>query len=123
MTTAWLQSLSEEMNYRVKGTEMLWTDPDRPEAILHVRAATLRDDERLIKHLGSLPGYPLLVDPNHADSSAKKSKADLHPSLVDEFACEVGTRQRVIRRRTDPVHRTAARNTRWRGSRPQLRQA
>jgi hypothetical protein len=47
-----------QMNYRVKGTEMFWTDPDGAEAILQVRAASLCDDERLAKHLRSYPGYP-----------------------------------------------------------------
>jgi hypothetical protein len=44
-----MESLVEEMNYRVKGTEMFWNDPDGAEAILQVRAASLCDDERLAK--------------------------------------------------------------------------
>jgi hypothetical protein len=56
VTTAWMESLVKEMNYRVKGTEMFWNDPDGAEAILQVRAASLCDDERLAKHLGSRAG-------------------------------------------------------------------
>lgn len=56
VTTAWMESLVKEMNYRVKGTEMFWNDPDGAEAILQVRAASLCDDERLAKHLRSRPG-------------------------------------------------------------------
>ena len=57
MTTAWMESLIKEMNYRVKGTEMFWNDPDGAEAILQVRAASLCEDERLTKHpdSGRLP--------------------------------------------------------------------
>src|SRR5262249_33662562 len=51
VTTAWMESLVKEMNYRVKGTEMFWNDPAGAEAILQVRAAALCDDERLIGHL------------------------------------------------------------------------
>jgi hypothetical protein len=48
-----MESLVKEMNYRVKGTEMFWNDPDGAEAILQVRAASLCDDERLAKHIRS----------------------------------------------------------------------
>jgi hypothetical protein len=59
VTTAWMESLVKEMNYRVKGTEMFWNDPDGAEAILQVRAASLCDDDRLVKHLRSRPGCPI----------------------------------------------------------------
>jgi hypothetical protein len=58
VTTAWMESLVKEMNYRVKGTEMFWNDPDGAEAILQVRAAALCDDDRLANHLGTRPGCP-----------------------------------------------------------------
>jgi hypothetical protein len=58
VTTAWMESLVKEMNYRVKGTEMFWNDPEGAEAILQVRAAALCDDERLAKHLAERPGCP-----------------------------------------------------------------
>jgi hypothetical protein len=58
VTTAWMESLVKEMNYRVKGTEMFWNDPEGAEAILQVRAAALCDDDRLSKHLGNRPGNP-----------------------------------------------------------------
>jgi hypothetical protein len=60
VTTAWMESLVKEMNYRVKGTEMFWNDPEGAEAILQVRAAALCDDERLAKHLGTRPGSPFI---------------------------------------------------------------
>lgn len=58
ITTAWMESLVKEMNYRVKGTEMFWNDPDGAEAILQVRAAVLSDDDRLARHLRQRPGSP-----------------------------------------------------------------
>jgi hypothetical protein len=56
VTTAWMESLVKEMNYRVKGTEMFWNDPEGAEAILQVRAAALSDDDRLARHLAERPG-------------------------------------------------------------------
>jgi len=56
VTTAWMESLVKEMNYRVKGSEMFWNDPAGAEAILQVRAAALCDNERLVKHLRKRPG-------------------------------------------------------------------
>ena len=63
VTTAWMESLVKEMNYRVKGTEMFWNNPDGAEAILQVRAAALSDDERLAKHLAERPGCPFTRRP------------------------------------------------------------
>jgi hypothetical protein len=63
VTTAWMESLVKEMNYRVKGTEMFWNDPDGGEAILQVRAATLSDDDRLSKHIQTRPGTPFTRRP------------------------------------------------------------
>ncbi len=57
VTTAWMESLVKEVNYRVKGTEMFWNDPDGAEAILQVRAAALSDDDRLSKYLRVRPGF------------------------------------------------------------------
>src|SRR5271166_3358934 len=36
VTTAWIESLVKELNYRVKGTAMYWNDPQEAEAILDV---------------------------------------------------------------------------------------
>jgi hypothetical protein len=63
VTTAWMESLVKEVNYRVKGTEMFWNDPEGAEAILQVRAAALSDDERLAKHLAERPGCPFVRRP------------------------------------------------------------
>jgi hypothetical protein len=56
VTSALMESLVKEMNYRVKGTEMFWNDPSGAEAILQVRAAALCDDDRLGRHLATRPG-------------------------------------------------------------------
>ena len=63
ITTAWMESLVKEINYRVKGTEMFWNDPEGAEAILQVRAAALCDDDRLVKHLQTRPGHPFIRRP------------------------------------------------------------
>lgn len=58
VTSALMESLVKEVNYRVKGTEMFWNDPRGAEAILQVRAAALCDDDRLARYLGTRPGCP-----------------------------------------------------------------
>lgn len=63
VTTAWMESLVKEMNYRVKGTEMFWNDPHGAEAILQVRAAVLSDDDRLARHLRQRLGSPFTKRP------------------------------------------------------------
>jgi hypothetical protein len=68
VTTAWMESLVKEINYRAKGTEMFWNDPDGAEAILQVRAAALCDDDRLIEHLKTRPGYPFTRRPKAPSS-------------------------------------------------------
>lgn len=63
VTTAWMESLVKEVNYRVKGTEMFWNHPEGAEAILQVRAAALSDDDRLSKYLHNRPGCPFIRRP------------------------------------------------------------
>lgn len=46
-STAMIESLIKEINYRVKGTEKFWNRPEGAEYILQVRAAALSDDDRL----------------------------------------------------------------------------
>ena len=58
LTSAHMESFVKEMNYRVKGTEKFWNDGPSAEAILQLRAAKLRDDERLKRHMRSRPGNP-----------------------------------------------------------------
>jgi hypothetical protein len=58
VTSALMESLVKEVNYRVKGTEMFWNDPQGAEAILQVRAAALCDDDRLSRYLRTRPGHP-----------------------------------------------------------------
>ena len=75
ITTAWMESLVKEINYRAKGTEMFWNDPDGAEAILQVRAAALSDDDRLGRHLQSRPGCPFTRPPKLPKASAKTCKS------------------------------------------------
>jgi hypothetical protein len=67
ITTAWMESLVKEVNWRVKGTEMFWNNPQGAEAILQVRAAALCDDDRLKNHLHTRPGIPFTRRPKPAN--------------------------------------------------------
>ena len=58
VTTALMESLVKQINYRVKGTEMFWNDPTGAEAILQLRAAALCEDGRLQAYLAVRPGCP-----------------------------------------------------------------
>ena len=58
VTSVAVESLIKEFNYRVKGTEKFWNDPDGAEAILQVRAAALSEDDRLAEHILNRPGSP-----------------------------------------------------------------
>lgn len=75
VTTAWMESLVKEINYRAKGTEMFWNDPEGAEAILQVRAAALCDDNRLVQHLKTRPGYPFTRRPKPASPPTRKRKS------------------------------------------------
>lgn len=75
VTTAWMESLVKEVNYRVKGTEMFWNDPEGAEAILQVRAAALSDDERLETHLETRPGCPFTRRPQSPKLSREKIRS------------------------------------------------
>jgi hypothetical protein len=75
VTTAWMESLVKEMNYRVKGTEMFWNDPQGAEAILQVRAASLCDDERLAKHLRNRAGCAFTRRPKSPRLNRKKIRS------------------------------------------------
>lgn len=58
VTSALIESLVKEINYRVKGSEKFWNDGSQGEAILQVRAALLSHDERLTDHFRNRPGSP-----------------------------------------------------------------
>lgn len=60
VTSAPMESLIKQINFRVKGTEMFWEDPQGAEAILHLRAAALSEDERLGDYLSKRPGWPFV---------------------------------------------------------------
>lgn len=75
ITTAWMESLVKEINWRVKGTEMFWNNPAGAEAILQIRAAALCDDDRLKTHLQTRPGSPFTRRPIPPSPTAKKIKS------------------------------------------------
>jgi hypothetical protein len=56
VSSSMVESLIKEINYRVKGTEKFWDNPEGAEAILQVRAALLSDDDRLTNHIANRPG-------------------------------------------------------------------
>jgi hypothetical protein len=56
VTSSLVESLIKEINYRVKGTEKFWDDPEGAEAILQLRAAVLSDDNRLRTFILTRPG-------------------------------------------------------------------
>jgi len=74
-TTAWIESLVKEINARVKRTEMFWNNPEGAEAILQVRAAAFCDNDRLVRHLQTRPGYPFVRRPRTPVFATKKSKS------------------------------------------------
>jgi hypothetical protein len=62
VTSAMVESLIKEFNYRVKGTEKSWTRRRGCEAILQVRNAVLCDDrDRLSEFILSRPGAPTIA--------------------------------------------------------------
>jgi hypothetical protein len=63
-TSAWMESAIKEINYRVKGTEMFWNNPKGAEAILQIRAASLSDDDRLVRLLTHRPGCATIRRPD-----------------------------------------------------------
>jgi hypothetical protein len=59
VTSSMVESLIKEFNYRVKGTEKFWDNPEGAEAILQLRAAVLSDDDPLRTHIENRPGSAL----------------------------------------------------------------
>jgi hypothetical protein len=56
VSSSMVESLIKEINYRVKGTEKFWDNPEGAEAILQLRANQLSDDDRLADYIASRPG-------------------------------------------------------------------
>ena len=56
VSSAMIESLIKEINYRVKGTEKFWNRPQGAEHILQVRAAALGDNDRLSQWILNRPG-------------------------------------------------------------------
>lgn len=75
VTTAWMESLVKEINWRVKGTEMFWNNPDGAEAMLQVRAAALCEDGRLKAHLQSRLGHPFTRRPKSSTLPSEENKS------------------------------------------------
>ena len=89
VTTAWMESLVKEVNYRVKGTEMFWNDPEGAEAILQVRAAALCDDERLVSSpIAREPFHPSPGIPQ-IDSTRKQKLTCTQPCWGTTHSCDV----------------------------------
>lgn len=75
VTTAWMESLVKEINWRVKGTEMFWNNPDGAEAMLQVRAAALCEDDRLKAYLQSRLGCSFTRRPKSSTLSSEENKS------------------------------------------------
>jgi hypothetical protein len=58
VSSSMVESLIKEINYRVKGTEKFWDNPEGAEAILQIRAALLSDDDRLPDYIANRNGSP-----------------------------------------------------------------
>lgn len=71
VTSSAVESLIKEFNYRVKGTEKFWDNPEGAEAILQVRAALLSDDDRLAKHIEARPGSAFRRHPNRETAKVR----------------------------------------------------
>lgn len=70
VTSAAVESLIKEFNYRVKGTEKFWNNPGGTEPILQVRAGVLSDDDRLATHILSRAGSAYRRRPMHTGQTA-----------------------------------------------------
>lgn len=70
VTSAWMESAVKEINYRVKGTEMFWNNPTGAEAILRIKAASLSDDDRLVRLLSRRPGCATVRRPSQPQTQA-----------------------------------------------------
>ena len=75
LVKSWMESLVKEINWRVKGTEMFWNNPDGAEALLQIRAAALSDDARLKTHLQTRAGSPFTRRPKPPNVTQEKNKS------------------------------------------------
>ncbi len=57
MTSALVESLIKQLNYRVKGSEKFWRR-EGAEAVLQARAACLSEDDRATRFYGQRPPGP-----------------------------------------------------------------
>jgi hypothetical protein len=72
VSSSMVESLIKEVNYRVKGTEKFWDNPEGAEAILQVRAALLSDDDRLADYIANRPGSAIR---RHTATTSTKDSA------------------------------------------------
>ena len=70
VSSSMVESLIKEINYRVKGTEKFWDNPEGAEAILQVRAALLCDDDRLADYIANRPGSAFRRHPTRGFAQA-----------------------------------------------------
>jgi hypothetical protein len=63
ITSSLVESLIKEINYRVKGTEKFWDNPEGAEAILQLRAAVLSADNRLRTFIENRAGSAFRREP------------------------------------------------------------
>jgi hypothetical protein len=70
VTSSMVESMIKEINYRVKGTEKFWDNPDGAEAILQLRAAVLSDDDRLRTYIENRAGNALRRQSNTKSAQA-----------------------------------------------------
>ena len=73
-------SLVKEMNYRVKGTEMFWNDPEGAEAIIKSAPPASATTLASPNIRPPTPDALSLDAPNIPSSTSKSVKADMHAS-------------------------------------------
>jgi hypothetical protein len=57
ITSSPVESWVKQLNQRVKGSEKFWNDDENPEAMLHLRAAWLNDEEEFVARIRNRPGH------------------------------------------------------------------
>lgn len=69
ITSSPIESWVKQLNQRVKGSDKFWNDDQNAEAMLHLRAAWLSDNDPLNRHLENRPGHPYARPRNRPNSS------------------------------------------------------
>jgi hypothetical protein len=58
ITSSPVESWVKQLNQRIKGSEKFWNNNANPEAVLHLRAAWLNDEEEFVNQICHRPGHP-----------------------------------------------------------------